>query len=93
MKKINIPQLIQTYQKSPQIVSNYYFVYNSILSIICIILIMPSFVQDDKGNTTHVLLTIEEYEELLEDLEDLKIIVERRGEETVSHEELKEKYK
>ena len=54
---------------------------------------MPSFVQDDKGNTTHVLLTIEEYEELLEDLEDLKIIVERRGEETVSHEELKEKYK
>ncbi len=54
---------------------------------------MPSFVSDDKGNKTHVLLTIEEYEELLEDFEDLKIIIERRGGETISHDKLKEKYR
>ncbi len=54
--------------------------------------IMPSFLSDETGKKTHVLLSIQEYEEIMEDLEDLKVIVERRGGETISHEELLKKY-
>ena len=35
-----------------------------------------------------MLLPIEDYERLLEDLKDLAAIAERRGEPTISHEEL-----
>ena len=46
------------------------------------------YVSDETGRRTAVLLPIEEYERLLEDLEDLAAIAERRDEPTVSHEEL-----
>ena len=46
------------------------------------------YVTDDTGRKTAVLLPIEEYQRLLEDLEDLAAIAERRNEPTVSHEEL-----
>ena len=46
------------------------------------------YVSDEAGRRTAVLLPIEEYERLLEDLEDLAAIAERRDEPTVSHEEL-----
>jgi len=40
-----------------------------------------------------VILPIEEYEQLLEDLHDLAVIAERRDEATVSFEEVKERLK
>ena len=46
------------------------------------------YVTDDTGKKTAVLLPIEQYERLLEDLEDLAAIAERRNEPTISHEDL-----
>ncbi|EAZ92552.1 hypothetical protein [Crocosphaera chwakensis] len=52
------------------------------------------YITNDLGETTAVILPITEFEELLEDLEDLKTITDRKDEETISHEavivELKE---
>ena len=42
-----------------------------------------SYVVDENGNRTAIMLPIEEYEELLEDLEDLALIAQRRNEPTV----------
>ena len=42
-----------------------------------------SYVVDENGNRTAVMLPIEEYEELLEDLQDLAVIAERRDEPTM----------
>ena len=41
------------------------------------------YVVDENGNRTAVMLPIEEYEELLEDLQDLAVIAQRRDEPTV----------
>jgi len=51
------------------------------------------YIIDEKGQKTAVVLPIEEYEELLEDLHDLAIIAERRDEPTVAFEELKKRLK
>jgi hypothetical protein len=51
------------------------------------------FITDDKGKKTAVILPIEEFEELLEDLEDLAIMAERRDEPTLSFEEVMENLK
>ena len=48
----------------------------------------PQYVTDESGKKTAVILPIAEYEEFLEDLEDLALAAERRDEPTVSHEEL-----
>ena len=46
------------------------------------------YVTDAEGNRKYVLLPIEEYEALLEDLRDIQL-VQRRGGETISLRELK----
>lgn len=46
------------------------------------------YISDEAGRRTVVLLPIEDYERLLEDLEDREAIAEGRDEPTVSHEEL-----
>ena len=46
------------------------------------------FLTDETGRRTSVLLSIEDYQRLLEDLEDLAAVAERRDEPTVSHEDL-----
>jgi len=51
------------------------------------------YIVDEKGQRTAVILPIEEYEELLEDLHDLAIIGERRDEPTIDFEELKKRLK
>lgn len=51
------------------------------------------YVTDEKGRKTAVIIPVEEYEELLEDIHDLTIIAERRDEPTITFEELKEKLK
>lgn len=45
------------------------------------------FVSDQAGKRTAVILPWEEYESLLEDLEDLAAIAERRDEPTIPHEQ------
>lgn len=51
------------------------------------------YVTDEKGEKTAVLLSITDYEKLMEDLSDLAAIADRRKEPTVSHQELVEELK
>jgi hypothetical protein len=46
------------------------------------------YVTNQAGEKTAVILPINEFEELLEDLQDLASVVERRDDESISHEEL-----
>ena len=48
------------------------------------------FVVDGEGHKTDVILSISDYEQLLEDLHDLAIVAERRDEETISFDEVKQ---
>ncbi len=48
----------------------------------------PQYVTNADGERTAVILPIDAYQELLEDIEDLAAVAERRKEPTVSHEEL-----
>lgn len=50
--------------------------------------IKPEYITDTDGKRKAVILSIEEYEELLEDMEDLAVLAERREEPTISHEDL-----
>ncbi|MEM2173367.1 MAG: hypothetical protein QXS66_09065 [Thermoproteota archaeon] len=51
------------------------------------------YIVDEKGEKKEVVIPVEEYEELLEDLHDLAVVAERRGEPTVPLEEIIEKLK
>jgi len=51
------------------------------------------FLTDEKGKKTAVVLPVEDYERLREDLDDLAVIAERRDEETIPHAELKRSLK
>ncbi len=51
------------------------------------------FLVDEKGKKTAVLLSMDEWEELMEDLHDLAIIAERRDEPSMDFEELKKRLK
>ena len=55
--------------------------------------LQAQFVTDDNGKKTAVILPIAEFEELLEDLEDLVVLAERREESTISFEEVMERLK
>ncbi len=48
----------------------------------------PEYITDKKGEKKSVLLSVDQFEELLEDIEDLAAIAERREEPTISHETL-----
>lgn len=51
------------------------------------------YVVDSKGRKTGVLLSLKQYERLLEDLHDLAMVAERRDEEPISLDELKKRLK
>jgi len=46
------------------------------------------YVTNQTGERTAVIMPIAEFEELMEDIEDLAAVAERREEPTVSHEDL-----
>lgn len=46
------------------------------------------YITDNNGKKTAVIIPIDQFEELLEDIEDLQIIATRKEEETISHEDL-----
>ena len=48
----------------------------------------PEYVTDSDGNKRAVILPIQEYEDLLEDLQDLAVAADRKQEATISHEQL-----
>ena len=51
------------------------------------------YIVNEKGQKTAVILDIDEYEELLEDLHDIAIVAERRDELTINSEELQNRLK
>lgn len=52
-----------------------------------------SFITDSKGRKKAVILDIRVYQEMLEDLEDLRLLAGRRNEETISLQEVEERLK
>lgn len=48
----------------------------------------PQYITDEGGQRVSVVLPMTEYENLLEDLDDLAMLAERRDEPSVSHEEV-----
>jgi hypothetical protein len=48
----------------------------------------PQYITNEAGEKTAVILPIDEFQELLEDIEDLAAVADRRTEPTVSHETL-----
>lgn len=50
--------------------------------------IKPRYIIDENGEKKSVVLSVAEYNELIEDIEDLAKVAERREEYTISHEDL-----
>jgi len=48
----------------------------------------PLFITNEAGERISVVLTVSKFHELLEDLEDLALVAERREEPTIAHEAL-----
>jgi hypothetical protein len=51
------------------------------------------YIVDDKGRKTGVLLSLKQYEKLLEDLHDLAVIAERKSEKPIALEAMKRRLK
>jgi PHD/YefM family antitoxin component YafN of YafNO toxin-antitoxin module len=51
--------------------------------------VREQYVVDAKGRKTAVILSLDQYERLLEDLHDLAVVAERRDEKAISFDELK----
>lgn len=47
----------------------------------------PKYVLDNTGQRTEVILPLADYEKLIEDLEDLSAIADRRSEPTIPHDQ------
>ncbi len=52
---------------------------------------MTRYVTDDKGHKTDVLIDIESYEEMIEDIESLALIADSKNETELSIEDVKKK--
>lgn len=52
-----------------------------------------TYITDDKGRKRAVILDIKLYQEILEDLEDLRLLAERRDEATSSLQEVEKRLK
>jgi hypothetical protein len=51
--------------------------------------VREQYVTDTKGKKTGVILSLKYYQKLMEDLHDLAVVAERRGEKPISFEDLK----
>ncbi|MEN9846350.1 MAG: hypothetical protein RIS36_1497 [Pseudomonadota bacterium] len=51
------------------------------------------YVTDEHGRKKSVILPVETYEEMLEDIQDLVAVAQRRKEKTISFEEMKKRLK
>ena len=48
----------------------------------------PEYIVNEKGQKKSVILPVDDFRELVEDIEDLAAVAERREESTISHEVL-----
>jgi PHD/YefM family antitoxin component YafN of YafNO toxin-antitoxin module len=56
-------------------------------------MVQEQYVIDIKGKKLSVILSLERYERLMEDLHDLAIVAERRDEKPISFDEMKRRLK
>ncbi len=54
---------------------------------------VEKFVVDSKGRRTAVILPIDQFEELMEDVHDLRIVAERRSEKPIAAKEFTQRLK
>ncbi len=47
--------------------------------------VYPQYITDEKGKKKSVILSITKFQELIEDIEDLAAVAERRDEPTIPH--------
>ena len=55
--------------------------------------INPEYITNENGEKLSVVLSVEEFEAILEDYEDLAIVAERKDESSISHDKLLEELK
>ena len=55
--------------------------------------IHPTYITNDEGEKLSVVLSIKEYQEILENYEDLAIVAERKDEQSTSHDNFLEELK
>ena len=55
--------------------------------------INPNYITNDNGEKMSVILSMEEFENMLEDIEDLAMVAERKDEESTSHQDFIEELK
>ena len=55
--------------------------------------IHPNYITNDNGEKLSVILPIEEFEDMIEDYQDLAIVAERKDNELTSHDEFLEELK
>ncbi len=53
----------------------------------------PQYITDDTGEKVSVVIDMQEFENMLEDIEDLTAIADRKDEETTSHEDFLQELK
>lgn len=58
-----------------------------------IMAVSEQYLVDSEGRRTAVLLSLKQYQKLMEDLHDLAVVAERREEKAISLEELKRRLK
>jgi PHD/YefM family antitoxin component YafN of YafNO toxin-antitoxin module len=58
-----------------------------------IMAVSEQYLVDSEGRRTAVLLSLEQYEKLMEDLHDLAVVAERREEKAIGLQELKRRLK
>lgn len=51
------------------------------------------YITDDQGQKTSVILQMDDYEKIMEDLHDFKVIAERKDEESIPHEQFLQELK
>ena len=56
-------------------------------------MVQEQYVVDTKGNKLSVILSLERYERLMQDLHDLAVVAERRNEQPISFDEMKRRLK
>jgi PHD/YefM family antitoxin component YafN of YafNO toxin-antitoxin module len=56
-------------------------------------MMQEQYVIDTKGNKLSVILSLERYQRLMEDLHDLAVVAERRDEQPISFEEMQRRLK
>jgi PHD/YefM family antitoxin component YafN of YafNO toxin-antitoxin module len=47
----------------------------------------PQYITNDNGEKVSVVISMQEFEDMIEDIEDLAVVAERKNEETTSHED------